>query len=63
MQEEQWKIDPDLLWHRFWYGGMEPLRLGLLGGQFFEGLPKGARLPLDRDTWLRGIFTEWIINK
>ena len=36
---------------------MEPLRLGLLGGQFYEGLPKGARLMIDRDTWLREIFT------
>jgi len=39
-----------------------PLGLGLLSGQFYEGLPKGARLMLDRDTWLSGILTEGSIK-
>ena len=39
-----------------------PLDLGLLSSQFCESLPKGARLTLDRDTWLSGILTEGSIK-
>ena len=39
------------------------LGLGLGIGQLYEGLPKGSRLSLDRDAWLRWILAEVIINE
>lgn len=40
-----------------------PLRSGLLSGKYNDGLPKGSRLSLPENAWLRDILTEENIRK